>query len=174
MNCYIHSANAMMAAKTQGRIIGAASIVAYKYVDCCLRATLHFHHRTKFSYLCSDLSRSLHRTPPQSGQSEVSLKDVQWSGVSGISRTCYQSAVPRNVNFPRWRRSIRYPSCKIPFSTVLGRLTCADTPYYFLSECLRSVGSLLAFFLPREIANDLLVQLAYLSFRMIAVLSVRS
>ncbi|KAK9896972.1 NAD(P)-binding protein [Cystobasidium minutum MCA 4210] len=30
MNCYIHSANAMMKAETKGRIIGAASIVAYK------------------------------------------------------------------------------------------------------------------------------------------------
>lgn len=32
MNCYIHSANAMMKAETKGRIIGAASIVAYKSV----------------------------------------------------------------------------------------------------------------------------------------------
>lgn len=30
MNCYIHSANAMMKANIKGRIIGAASIVAYK------------------------------------------------------------------------------------------------------------------------------------------------
>lgn len=45
MNCYIHSANAMMAAKTQGRIIGACSIVGYKCVNCRLRAALHRRHR---------------------------------------------------------------------------------------------------------------------------------
>ena len=30
LNCYIHAANAMIEAGTKGRIIGAASIVAYK------------------------------------------------------------------------------------------------------------------------------------------------
>jgi meso-butanediol dehydrogenase/(S,S)-butanediol dehydrogenase/diacetyl reductase len=53
-NVYIHAANAMIEAGTKGRIIGAASIVAYKYVKLifihCTRLTL------KFQAICSAYS----------------------------------------------------------------------------------------------------------------------